>query len=68
VNTGKFHALIISSFVGFVFFFGGQASIVKNAKNEKKAKQSQKIKKQKNLVFRLQKPLKTFGDKLKVAS
>jgi len=47
VNTGKFHALIISSFVGFVFFFGGQASIVKNAKNEKKAKQSKKSKSKK---------------------
>jgi hypothetical protein len=82
VNTGKFVlwsfpslTLLIHELLVFEFFCG-QASIVKNAKNEKKKKKQkdQKAKKprfrcsRRFLIFTPSKPLKTFGDKLKVAS
>jgi len=71
------HAIVNLGFRFVSVFFAFRQVIVKNAEKVKKKKKTKKTKKQKNLVFRCSrrfliftpsKPLKTFGDKLKVAS
>ena len=70
------HAIVNLGFRFVSVFFAFRQVIVKNAEKVKKKKKTKKTKKQKNLVFRCSrrfliftpsKPLKTFGDKLKVA-